>query len=298
MPRHNRVKTQFALALLLAALCAHVAQAEPPVIPRADGAPGENQEPQFALEPAGPGEQVFLQAPPGLKPPDDAPARDAEESQSKLDDLDKRAPVRKARQAVWDKATNAADDGQWDDVIRFVEQWHERANDDGQEDSLVRQRDGSLQSGRLESARLLLRLPEDQRQKHEEQFGGRARSLLDDAVQSGELSSLSQVASRYFGTLAGYRAANRLSTRLLDRGNFALAARWFLLLQAASAPDTDDPTWQKRISLLLSITGLESGTDAAADSATEEASDTLAASLITSQPELISEWRQPGGNAA
>jgi len=276
-----------------------MARAEPPVIPRADGAPGENQQPEFALEPVGPGEQVFLQAPPGLQPPGDTPIPDTDETGPKLDDLDKRAPVRKARQDVWEKAAVAADADQWDEVLKFLGQWHDRAKDDGQEDSLVRKRDGSLRSGRLESARLLVRLPQEQRHEREEQVGGRARSRLNDAVQSGELNSLSRVASRYFGTSAGYAAASRLATRLLDRGDFALAARWLLLLHEASAPGTDDPAFRKRIRLVLSITGLEGGSeDAPADTAADETVDALAASLITAQPELVNEWRLSGGNAA
>ena len=275
-------------------LCAHAARAEPPAIPRADGAPGENQEPEFAVEPVGPGEQVFLQAPPGL--PADVAAPVVDEARSNLDNLDKRAPVRKARQSAWDKATTAADAAQWDDVLRFLEQWHERAKDDGKEDSLVRQRDGSLGSGRLESARLLLRLPKEQRQQREEQFGGRARSQLDAAVQSGDLNRLSHVASRYFGTSGGYAAASRLATRLLDQGDFALAARWLLLLQEASAPGTDDPAWQKRTRLVRSIMGLKGGSANAPDDT--PALDALANSLITAQPELVDEWRLSGGNAA
>lgn len=298
MPCHI-IRMLVAVTLFVGALCSGSAQAEPPVIPRGDGAPGENEVPRFAVEPAGPAGQVFLQAPPGIGlAPGDSTA-DAADDGSKLDDLDKRAPVRRNRQVVWEKAAAAVASGKWDDAFKFLDQWHALAEADSRGDSLVRHADGSLGSGRLETARLLQTLPSELRRKREEQVGGRAQSQLDAALQSGGLSSLSQVASRYFGTRAGYAAANRLATRLVDAGDFALAARWLLLLRDAKAPLAANLAWKKRTRLVLAITGLDRGAeDTPNENVTDDALDGIADALITSEPQSVREWLLPGGNAA
>ena len=134
MPRHNRIRILFAVALLAGTLRSVATRAEPPVIPPADGAPGENEPPQFAEEQAGPAGPNLLQAPPGLQLIEDVVQPDGEDDKSKLDDLDKRAPVRKGRQTAWDKAESAAKAGQWDDALNFLEQWHDRGAKDDWED--------------------------------------------------------------------------------------------------------------------------------------------------------------------
>lgn len=295
----SRLRT---LAILLAAIAlvgantTGVLQAEPPVLPRGDGAPGEGEAPRFLVEPPAQPGQNFAQAPPAIQFLPDVPGDDDGEG-SKLDDLDKRAPVRKGRQSVWTKAESAAGHQEWDDALRFLAEWHEHAADDDGEDSLVRLPDGTLQSGRLAAARLLLQIPDEQRGHREDRVGGRARIQLDLAVESGALIELSHTASRFFGTLAGYEAANRLATQLLDSGDYGLAARWMILLRDANAPLTRNPAWQNRARLVLSLTGLTKpdGDDTPApDSHTGK----LAATLMTAEPARVTDWLLPGGNAA
>lgn len=297
MPRRYLLTILIAAASLISVTEIGVLRAEPPALPRGDGAPGEGETPRFFVEPPAEPGQKFAQAPANpFLPNVEVAVEEADDGKDRLDDLDKRAGVRKGRQSIWTKATEAAGESDWDAVLRSLGEWHDRSADDDREDSLVRMSDGTLTSGRLAAARLLLQLPDEQRRDREDRVGGRARTQLDQAVRSGNLRDLAETASRYFGTLAGYDAANRLATRLLDGGDYALAARWLILLRDANSAFSRDPAWQKRTQLVLAVTGLEDDEDGPDES--DRALASLAKTLIPAAPHAVENWLLPGGHAS
>lgn len=82
-------------------------------------------------------------------------------------------------------------------------------------------------SVKFEANNLLSSMPAEGLDLYELRYGGKAKSLLDDAKAAGDLSSLAEVAARFLHTQAGAEANDLLATSLLDRGQFFLAALRF-----------------------------------------------------------------------
>ena len=80
------------------------------------------------------------------------------------------------------------------------------------------QRDDSAsvyRSLKSEAHRLIGRMPREGRASYDLQYGARARNLLDEAVRSGEIEVVAEVARRFFHTEAGYEATYLLGTHYL-----------------------------------------------------------------------------------
>jgi outer membrane protein assembly factor BamB len=75
-----------------------------------------------------------------------------------------------------------------------------------------------------EARRLLGSLPTSGRQSYELQFGSIARSKLDEAVETGDIPSVAEVARRFFHTEAGYEATFLLGLHHMDHGRPLVAA--------------------------------------------------------------------------
>ena len=69
-----------------------------------------------------------------------------------------------------------------------------------------------------EARQLLGSIPPRGRQSYELLFGAQARSMLEDAVKTGKVEGLAEVARRFFHTEAGYEATFLLGLHHLDHG--------------------------------------------------------------------------------
>ncbi|MEX0701939.1 MAG: PQQ-binding-like beta-propeller repeat protein, partial [Planctomycetales bacterium] len=84
-----------------------------------------------------------------------------------------------------------------------------------------------FRSLKAEAASIIAALPAEQRKLYEQQAGSAARRILKEAVAAGSVRQLEEVARRFFHTEAGYEAADRLGTHLLDRAEPLAAALHF-----------------------------------------------------------------------
>lgn len=87
---------------------------------------------------------------------------------------------------------------------------------------------GRLRSVRHETLMVFESLTRDQLNFYEKKYSETASSALQAARASGRSAAYLEVARRCFPTLAGARATDEAATRLLDRGEAALAAKLWL----------------------------------------------------------------------
>jgi tetratricopeptide (TPR) repeat protein/outer membrane protein assembly factor BamB len=107
---------------------------------------------------------------------------------------------------------------------------------DNKEDFYVRVKERDPHTGReterrtsvkYEANNLLGSMPEEGLARYELRFGGKARTLLDEARKKGDFEKIADVAQRYQQTQAGAEANDLLATYFLDRGQFFMAALRF-----------------------------------------------------------------------
>ncbi|HLQ43181.1 MAG TPA: PQQ-binding-like beta-propeller repeat protein, partial [Planctomycetaceae bacterium] len=108
---------------------------------------------------------------------------------------------------------------------------------------------------RERALRLILKLPDEVVRTFRQRWSVEAQRRLEEAEQSGRADQIARVATRFFLTDAGHAAADRLGTRHLDRGESALATRWFRLLADAHAPVTTDRRWQIKAAMAAKLAG-------------------------------------------
>ena len=84
---------------------------------------------------------------------------------------------------------------------------------------------GSLKSLKAEAERLLGEMPREGRELYELQYGARARQMLTEALDSGDMERLAEVSRRFFHTRAGYQATFLLGLDHSDRGR-PMAGAW------------------------------------------------------------------------
>lgn len=93
--------------------------------------------------------------------------------------------------------------------------------------------DGRLHSIRHEALRLFESLNREQLEFYEKKYSEIANRALQAARESGQSAAYLEVARRCFPTRAGAQATDEAATRLLDRGETALAARlWLRLIES------------------------------------------------------------------
>lgn len=93
--------------------------------------------------------------------------------------------------------------------------------------------DGQLHSIRHEALQVFESLTRDQLDFYEKKYAETANSSLQAARQSGKSTAYLEVARRCFPTPAGAQATDEAATRLLDRGEVALAANlWLRIIQS------------------------------------------------------------------
>lgn len=163
---------------------------------------------------------------------------------------DQRAPYDKRADDWMRKAHVHARAGEWKPALELLQKISELP-----EDTLFRTEGAKWVSLRGEAQRLRGEAPAELLEQYRVQFGGLARQLLGEALRSGDLAGFGRVAATYFHTEAGYDAANRLGSLHLDRGEFALAARWFAALWQSHSSVTKDPLWRAKAAYALKQAG-------------------------------------------
>jgi len=146
---------------------------------------------------------------------------------------------------------------QWSAALAMVQRLLDR-----KDDSLVRNASGDWVSVRGQANKLLGRLPKPMRDKYRLRFGAAARAKLDEAMQSGDLRSVAEVATRYFHTKAGADAARHLCAIFLDRGEFGIAARWYSRVMESNHDVTNDPKWLLQAAYAFRLAGDKDESDA------------------------------------
>ena len=150
--------------------------------------------------------------------------------------------------------------------------------------------------------RILSGLSPELKRQYELRFGPLATRMLDAALQKQTRSAISDVASRFFQTNAGFRAANILATMHLDAGDMASAYRWMVRLNQSDAPLTKSAEWQLRFAVVeQALTGKqpELTGETVLNGNRVSASEWLSANRLPrpSDPPLEN-WMQFSGNAA
>lgn len=110
---------------------------------------------------------------------------------------------------------------------------------------------------RDEIHRIIAGLPQESRDEYELQFGATAQHALAEALQTGGLARLADVAERYLNTEAGREAANQLASAHLDRGQWASAARWYQRLLTVAPKDDRAPVWYLKAAITFERAGLK-----------------------------------------
>ncbi len=160
-------------------------------------------------------------------------------SSSDRDSIDARAPHDAKVEQQLRTAEAAIRQGDWKQGVPLLQKLL-----DLPEDSLHRLPDRRWQSVRVTASRLLRGAPREVLEDYRQQNGGLAQQLLNDALKDGDLPGVAQVATRFFQTPAGQRAADWLARLHQDHAEFGLAALWLENLLAAGAPLTDSPVWR------------------------------------------------------
>lgn len=165
------------------------------------------------------------------------------------DQIDARAAKDRKQAELLRKANAAAHAQDWQAALELAQTLLAQ-----EEDSVSRVDNGWL-SVREQAMRLMLKIPEEVIRGFRQRVGAEAARRLDEAEQSGRIDRLAQVAMRFLVLEPGQSAAQRLAVRHLDRGEFALATRWFRWLDDAKAATTKERHWQLQAALAAKQAG-------------------------------------------
>ena len=165
------------------------------------------------------------------------------------DQIDGRAAKDRKQAELLRKASAAAQAQDWQAALELTQTLL------AQEEDSVSRVDNGWQSVREQAMRLMLKIPEDVLRGFRQRIGAEAARRLDEAEESGRIDRLAHVAMRFLVLEPGQSAAQRLAVRHLDRGEFALATRWFRWLDDAKAAITRERHWQLQAALAAKQAG-------------------------------------------
>lgn len=154
------------------------------------------------------------------------PAQPVSNQTASRDAVDARAPEDRRATAVLGRIKRAIERQEWNTVLPQLQGLLEQPTD-----AIVRVGPGQFRSMRAEANAMLLSLPNEWRQRYLTQFARLARRSLSEALEKSDYAAVANVANRYLLTESGILAARVLATRHMDRGEFALAMRWFKRMQ-------------------------------------------------------------------
>ncbi len=165
------------------------------------------------------------------------------------DQIDARAAKDRKQAELLRKANAAAHAQDWQAALELTQTLLAQ-----EEDSVSRVDNGWI-SVREQAMWLMLTIPEEVVRGFRQRVGAEADRLLSEAEQSGRIDRLAQVAMRFLVLEPGQLAAQQLAVRHLDRGEFALATRWFRWLDEAKAVITRERHWQLQAALAAKQAG-------------------------------------------
>ena len=151
------------------------------------------------------------------------------------------------RKLQWlSSAEQSVAEGDWNEAVKWYQQILDHADD-----ALHKLDNGDWLPLKRFVRRTIATGPSALRETYRTQFDGLAKRLWDDANRRGDEAELARLAAAYFPTEAGQWAANRVGTLALDRGEMALAARWFDELWSTRAALTRDRKWRLKALVAL-----------------------------------------------
>ncbi len=109
---------------------------------------------------------------------------------------------------------------------------------------------------KAEAQRLVGQMPRQGRELYELQYGARARRMLADALESGDLTALAEVSHRFFHTQSGYQATYLLGLNHFDHGRPRAGA---MTLQRLREPGVNAEELEPGLSLTLAACWLQAG---------------------------------------
>ena len=191
--------------------------------------------------------------PNAANPPQNGPAAQAAgTAPAERDHVDARAPHDSTRARVLRQAELLLEKKQWDSAVTLLQRLLEQPGD-----HVIRTREHTQTTIWRQANRLLARLPQDQLQRYELQYGAAASHMARQARDAGDLEKLAEVASRFQLTRAGQEAAANMAALHLDRGEFGMAARWLADLAELKSPVIESPVWRLRYATALKYSGRE-----------------------------------------
>ena len=199
-------------------------------------------QPKGAILPANPGQAA--------NPRQDEEGQPARVNPSDRDFIDSRAPHDAKIEHQLKLAEGAVKKRDWKTAVTLLQQLL-----DLPEDSLHRLPNGHWQSVRVAASRLLGQAPEAVLDGYQQQNGGLARQLLNDALRDADLSAVIRVATRFFHTDAGYQAADYLVTLHQDRAEFGIATQWLQELSASRAAFVRTTAWRLKAAVIYRQAG-------------------------------------------
>ncbi len=156
------------------------------------------------------------------------------------------------------RALRAIDEGRYSDAVEHLDLLlNGFGSGDDAQDYFIESADGSgtRTSLKAEAQRLLGAMPAKGRQAYEVRYGARARLLLQQALDQGDIEKLADVTRRYFHTSAGYEAAILLGRYHLDHGRPLAAA--ICLKRVSDSPAAG--SYEPELSLLLGTCWMYAG---------------------------------------
>jgi outer membrane protein assembly factor BamB len=240
-----------------------------------------------------PGKKPKVNPPKAGNEPDDGGAA-AKSTDVTLDAVDRRAPVDRAQNTILERAQRAAEISNWAQVIGHLDRLFQR-----DQDSLVLKGDGTMVSIRQEAIRILGSMPKKQRDLYIRQYSGVAQRLFEEAQDEDDMGKLVEVATRYFWTEPGVRAADLLGTRHLDKAEFGMASVWLKQLWDAKVKVTESTAWQRKAYFVFKMAGKTELAKAIEDEFSKpDIDDSLMTEAVASRaPVELDEWHYLFGNA-
>ena len=109
---------------------------------------------------------------------------------------------------------------------------------------------------RAEAQRLIGQMPREGRELYELQYGARARQMLDEALATGDVARIAEVARRFFHTRSGYQATFLLAEHYFEHGRPLAAA---LVLQRLQELGPAAEQFEPNLSLTAAACWLQAG---------------------------------------
>lgn len=184
-----------------------------------------------------------------VEPP--ANKKSAGENDLTRDAIDARIPKDPQVDALWDASQLAIRDQNWKQVSDLQQKLL-----DYPEDAMIESAPGHWESVRTAANRVLRTAPPHVLAEYEQQYGGLAQQLLQQATGPETVTRLVEVASRYFHTDAGATAAAKLAVWHFDQREYIPATRWNRELLECDWKGTADLRWKLQAALTARQAGL------------------------------------------